>query len=199
MTDAVITETVSKKPKRGRPSSVLTKEDALIKGFVKQDSGPRTVRNWSYLSGVNTVLKTAAGGLDAAKQRWPWLLDVGGKGEFRVTVLTELGRTWWLASMRSADDAATDADTVRCADLIMEMVSSGQIRTAREAAAWLRQHRLQHLGKPSVASSAALARIIATAIDGYRAEHPDATADMVKEALSGLAELMDLLRKPFPE
>jgi hypothetical protein len=53
----------------------------------------------------------------------------------------------------------------------------------------VRQHRLQPIGKPSVASASSLARVIATAIDGYRAQHPDATADLVKEAISSVAEI----------
>src|SRR5215831_12807332 len=107
MTDAVITETVSKKQNRGRPSQFLTEWDELAKGCIRNaQSSPRTVRNWSYLTGVFSVLRNAAGSLDAAKQRWPWLFDVGGKGELRATVLTELGRTWYLISMRSTDDAA---------------------------------------------------------------------------------------------
>ena len=91
-------------------------------------------------------------------------------------MLVELGRI----AVRYRDAVACEMP-----DKVAAAVATGEFKTTREAASWLRCARLSTSDKPTEASALALERLIITTINKYLDEHPDAAAELVKEALDG--------------
>ncbi len=174
------TETVSEKPRRGRPPSFLPEADAAVLVIWQGDiNNRRTLRNKQYMSvGLGAIRPD-----DKPNERHGWFAGEG-KG-YRQAVLVELGRI---------ADAFGDAIALTMADKLANMVGAGEVSTTREAAACLRRARLSLTGKPSQASAAALEDLIVTTIINYVSEHPDASSALVQEALCGactVAEAME--------
>lgn len=165
------TETVSEKPRRGRPPSFVPEADAAIHAVWQgQINTRRTLRNKQYM-----VLAVRAISPDGKRNaRYGWL--AGDGKNHRQAILVELGR---IAGRYG------DATAVAMADELASQVKDGNLSNTREAAAWLRRRRLSAGGKPSTATSSALEDLITTTIINYLGEHPDATAALVQEALCG--------------
>jgi hypothetical protein len=161
-------ETVSEKPKRGRPTAFVPKADAVIRALWPEIGTKRSVRNKEYMSLAVRVLKPD----DKCPERYAWFASEGKN--HRQAVLVEIGR---IASRYG------DASAVVMADRLAALIAEGKLSTTREAAACLRRGRLSLSGTPSIASVEALEKLITTAIITYLGEHPDVTGALVQEAL----------------
>ena len=153
MRPPAISETVSEKPKRGRPRRYHAEHVA----FVVKGLGGVTVRgaqNKIHMGRAQRVLEPAS-------VKYPellWLLN-RADGTFRETIVAELGRV-------RPDEAMI---------ILAREVSRAKVNS-REAVAYIRRQRRELEERPlPPASAAALARALFVAAENYRWCHPDLT------------------------
>jgi hypothetical protein len=166
-----ISETVSEKPKRGRPRKY--EMELAVCRQVGMDLEIRTHRGKQ-----NRAL--ALIGLDVVSHHphiaeIVWLYDAAamraGKGSTRWHVYTELGRIY---SQNGDDHEIHDLAETLCRDK----------PNGKDAVRWLRRYRRGVSEKYSVHD---LTERIATAINEYGATHPKITAEAIHEALRNVA------------
>jgi hypothetical protein len=169
-------ETVSKKPRRGRPPLFEPEHDAAtLPIWSDKITTKRSLRNKQYA--VRGLQAISPDGGDKPNLRHNWF--AGDGKNYRQAILMELGRI----AARYGDAAA-----MTMADKVVDGVAAGDFTTTREATAWLRRARLTTSEKPAQASADALERLVITTIKNYLADHPDATVRLVEEALCGAAK-----------
>jgi len=165
---ARISETVSEKPKRGRPPAFPDSAHALAAKMKPDVRTRRGQQNLVYaMIGLNFVRARGA--------QFAWLFDEaaaqsGDNPRMKWTILSELGRV--------ADEELREA----LATLLCE-----QKPTTREAITWIRRARKAHCGK---SSAIALADAILRIIDDYQTTHPDTTPQQVFAALEDARTLL---------
>jgi hypothetical protein len=166
--------TASKNP-RGRPRIFPIGEDVAAKaqfgGMVTTTQG---LRNKQYAIAAATVL-FPAGQRDA---RYAWIAT---DAKMRQAVLVEIGR---IAVRFGAETARAVADGA------VTRAAAGQFATTKQAAAWIRNGRLEELSAVRPVGAGALQAVILSAVRGWLGEHPNATPVMVQEALGAAARVL---------
>ena len=152
--EAAFSETVSEKPKRGRPSK-FTKEERDWMRKLWFDRGPRSLNDHHY--------GARAGALLMHDPRFRWLCDPE-EGRLRGTILAQLGRI-------EDDEDLREAALALCEHR----------PTTRVAVAALRRWRL---GQSDTPDSDRLADELLRAIRDYVDRFPDTSSSQVLEALS---------------
>jgi hypothetical protein len=172
-------ETVSEKKRRGRPPMFNPEFDAAIRGvWSDRITTKRSLRNKQYMARGTRAIRF----YDEPNERYRWFAGDGTRP--RQAIFVELGRI----AIRYGD-----ATAVAMADKLVQHVIEGKLSTTREAAAWLRRARLSATGRSPEASAEALERLITTTIITWVSEHPDATPEMVRQALCGTYSLPEIL------
>lgn len=176
MTTTAISETVSEKPKRGRPRKL---GDNTLQSFAAYYPDVKTRRgkqNKAYeLLAMRTFLDVLEANPEEAR-RWEWigvLRDGSGGRAYKCVLMTALGRL------------GDDALIIKAADLICERKLNGPraINFIRNLQPWRRKD----------ASAIDLTVAIGKTVDGYIGKHPDTTWQQVKAALENVLETISEL------
>ena len=170
-----ILETVSEKPKRGRPPVYLPEHLALAR-FVTPD-----VKTTRGLQNTMRRQRALALVMDAGKDdpALLWLMDPAacarGEARWQPLILAELGRI------------DTDADLLAMARHVADLRP-----TAKVAVALIRRWRLQASGQvPRPASCLDLTNEIINVANAYIDRHPDVTLTQSLTALINVREAFD--------
>jgi hypothetical protein len=160
---------------RGRPRIFPIGEEVAAKAqFGGMVSTTRGLRNKQYAIAAARVL--FRGG-----QRDPRYAWIATDAKMRQAVLVEIGRI----AVRFGPDTARAV-----ADSVVARAAAGRFTTTKQAAAWIRNGRLEELDVVRPASSGALQGIVVTAVRGWLAEHPNASSRLVQEALGAAARVL---------
>jgi len=165
---------------RGRPRVFsMGSEVAARAQFSGMVNTTRGLRNKQYAI-------EAARALFPGGQREPRYAWIATDAKMRQAVLVEIGR---LAVRFGPETARAVADSV------VARAAPGQLTTTKQAAAWIRNGRLEELNVVRPVSSGALQGVVLTAVRGWLAEHPNASSLLVQEALGAAARVLAKAQK----
>jgi hypothetical protein len=174
--DRTISETVSEKRRRGRPSAFEREDDRKSCLLYPDVTTKRSIRSKQYvILGLRAIRPD---GVEKINPYHDWFAGLG-KGQHRQAVLVELGRIAVQPNNATALDMANK---------LADRVAAGEFKTTRQAAAWLRWARLSTCNKVPFATALALAKLLITTIMNFMADHPEADADLVNDALANVGE-----------
>lgn len=159
---STISETVSEKPKRGRPK-LYSDEVIRVHGEIWHETKTRRgLQNKSRQVRAMRALKEVS----PEYAEFRWLIDPAG--QVKQAIMYELGRL------------SDDADIVEWAKLLCDHKPKG-----KEAIAMIRRWRL---GESSKEGALALGGILTRAIDDFCRRYPDTTAQQILAALENTAD-----------
>jgi hypothetical protein len=168
-----ISETVSQKPKRGRPRNEWLASNVAIArghGCLYEIHTTRHAQNIAYRQEAIHVLSN-----HPERHKWTWIIDPeacqrGDKEAWQPTILMELGRI---------DDPGQMIEVAR------QLCELQPRPTVRKAVAMIRRWRL---GTQPEADSHQLSVSIANTVQRYIDEHRDVDKDTVLAALAHVAK-----------